>query len=1079
MKNNNNFLMGEIPNFHPKSLEYFEYWRQEKRSCIEGLWGQGYWMPGNLYFYVNHWHILLNTDNFSKAKSLAKPFCRDLEWQKAYIYAEARGFSGFRDDEEVTCFRLVKEFEEKLKAPGASKDKLEPSRKVFPKECFKPDGTLKKYQDARSYLNQFFSKHLGKPLYQNEAKNVVDIECRGSGKDLINSTLLHRKDGSRYQIKDVRVGDFILGRDGKETKVTQRRDFSDQMQYEVSFASGKKVTCGGGHLWTVSFRGKTKTVELNDIKDDYYWNRSNGVKDYKYAVPIAEAIEYSGDDPDIEPYYFGLWLGDGNKHNTGITTMDPQTIEYLETVRVKEGMSTLNVNRKPGNKAATYLITNGGKGGNGGLSNPLKNKLRDLGVLNNKHIPNSVLFASVDYRMSVLQGLMDSDGYIGKGHIELTTSYKGIQDTVLKLIGGLGIKYNARIKKTTHADTLRISLLTNKQVFRLKRKASKVNLDPPKITRSRQTQDKIVGIKEIGVHPSVCIAVDNEDSLFIVDDIVVTHNSYWAAGGMIAHNFLFDGAVDYDEYLAAAAAGKFMSSETLVGAISTSYSADLLSKVALGLESLLGGQHLDDGYYPSPLSKKTSGTLAPGKNPLVAKYKKDFGGSWKEVGSMSKIHHRSFKDKPTAGNGTRPGLTILEEVGFMGNLRDALGPLKQCTLNGSTKFGTIYMFGTGGDMDGGATEAVRDVFYDPDAWDCLVFDDVFENRGKIGYFVPYAYGLNQFKDDQGNTDLEEAQGFVDQVRYDLSQKKSKKPLNMEMQDNPNVPSEAFLVSTGNVFPIAELQDQLGWLESIEGQALSGQHGWIVPSPNTPREVKWVPDLKNDLTPCTYPTEDSDDTDGCHVIWEHPPAGNIPHGMYLAGTDPYDQDRAPNSNSLGSTFIYKVGDIRESGSSHMIVAEYTARPEKANDHHEEVRKLLTYYNAQDLYENERNSIKMYFEAKNCLHLLTKQPDILKATERSQVQRGYGTHMTIQIKEELELYARDWLTTSIGNNMYRYHLIFSIPLLKELIAYNKDGNFDRVIAFLLCIYNQMQNHHVKVVKVRDEIERDPFFDDDDLF
>ena len=113
------------------------------------------------------------------------------------------------------------------------------------------------------------------------------------------------------------------------------------------------------------------------------------------------------------------------------------------------------------------------------------------------------------------------------------------------------------------------------------------------------------------------------------------------------------------------------------------------------------------------------------------------------------------------------------------------------------------------------------------------------------------------------------------------------------------------------------------------------------------------------------------------------------------------------------------------------------------------------------------------------MLTKQPDILKATENSKVERGYGTHMSIQIKEELEVEARDWLTRVAGEKLCNFHLIFSIPLLKELIAYNKDGNFDRVIAFLLCIYNEMQNHHVKIQKKTDDYDVDDFFKDTDLF
>jgi hypothetical protein len=543
---------------------------------------------------------------------------------------------------------------------------------------------------------------------------------------------------------------------------------------------------------------------------------------------------------------------------------------------------------------------------------------------------------------------------------------------------------------------------------------------------------------------------------------------------MIGHNFLMDGATDYDEYLEAWKAGKPLASETLVGAINTSFSADLLSKVKLGIENLEGGVKLGKGYFPSPMFKQTKGTLQPGKNPMYAAYDKKIGGTWQEVGSRSKIHHRSFKDNPTAGNGTRPGLVILEEVGFMGNLRDALGPLRMCTADGAVQFGTTYMFGTGGDMDGGSTEAVMEVFYDPNAWDCLAFPDYFESDGKrdIGYFVPYTLGLNQFKDDEGNTNMEAAEAFVEKTRERLAKGTSKKPLNDELQNNPVVPSEAFLVTSGNVFPIKELSDQLGFVQASTTDFIKGELGELVLDPVSVKGVKWVPDINNKLRAASYPVRKDDDMVGAIQIWEHPPSGQIPHAMYVAGTDPYDQDKAGESSSLGSTFIYKIGDFREGGLRDMIVAEYTGRPETAKEHHENVRRLLMYYNAKDLYENERNSIKFHFEANNSLYLLSSAPTILKATANTTVNRTYGQHMTKAIKTELELMARDWLTESRGEGLMNLNMIYSEALLKELIMYNETGNFDRVIAFMLTICNRMQNYNVTVEKKK-EIEIDTFF------
>lgn len=729
-------MVKEIPKLHPKSREYEEFWRQEKRACVEGFWSSGKWMPGPLYFYTNYWHILLNKSKHSKVKSLGKPYLRDIEWDKAYVYTEAKGFSGFINDKKYTCALMVRDILDECDPASDNFEYAElkdhPEYEHLSPHCFKSDGTLKEYVHARSYLRKVHGVALGRPLYENQAKNVVDIECRGSGK------------------------------------------------------------------------------------------------------------------------------------------------------------------------------------------------------------------------------------------------------------------------------------------------------------------------------------------------------SYWASGGMIGHNFLMDGATDYDEYRAAWQEGKPLSSETLVGAINTSFSADLLSKFSLGLESLEGGIKIGSNYYPSPLFKQTKGTLAPGKNPLYAAYDRKEGGTWQEVGSRSKIHHRSFKDKPTAGNGTRPGLVILEEVGFMGNLKDALGPLRMCTADGAMQFGCTYMFGTGGDMDGGSTQAVMEVFFEPEAWDCLAFPDYYESDGSrsIGYFVPYTLGLNQYKDKEGNTDIEAAEKFVKKTREKLAKATSKKPLNDELQNNPVIPSEAFLVTSGNIFPIKELQDQLNFIQSSVTDFVKGQLGTLSLAPHQMTGVQWVPDLSNKLEPATYPVPKGADMPGAIQIWEHPPSGQIPRGMYIAATDPYDQDKAGESSSLGSTLIYKIGDFREGGIRDMIVAEYTGRPETAKEHHENVRRLCMYYNALNLYENEKNSMKFHFEANNSLSLLSSTPSILKANASGTVQRTFGQHMTVPVREELELFARDWLNESRGEGLMQLHMIYSPGLLKELIMYNDTGNFDRVIAFLLLICNRMQHHHV-VVEQKKEIEVDEFF------
>ena len=113
---NSSFVEDIIPEFNPVSQHYerVSWWREQKRRCIEGYWVDGKWCPGVLYFYVNFWNIEVESKN-SLGKTIGRPWFRDLEWDKGYIMAEARGFSGFADDPEFTCNEAVKNQDE-LKA---------------------------------------------------------------------------------------------------------------------------------------------------------------------------------------------------------------------------------------------------------------------------------------------------------------------------------------------------------------------------------------------------------------------------------------------------------------------------------------------------------------------------------------------------------------------------------------------------------------------------------------------------------------------------------------------------------------------------------------------------------------------------------------------------------------------------------------------------------------------------------------------------------------------------------------------------------------------------------------------------
>jgi len=180
----------------------------------------------------------------------------------------------------------------------------------------------------------------------------------------------------------------------------------------------------------------------------------------------------------------------------------------------------------------------------------------------------------------------------------------------------------------------------------------------------------------------------------------------------------------------------------------------------------------------------------------------------------------------------------------------------------------------------------------------------------------------------------------------------------------------------------------------------------------------------------------------------------------------------NSGSIGSCIIWKTfKGIDESYD--LPVATYHGRPEKAKEFYEIVRRLTLYYNALLLYENEKRGLEWYFEEKKCLYLMKNQPYIIdKIIKNSTVKRPKGIHMVPAIKEQALLWAKDWLLDEDGEGNYNLTKIYDPFLLKQLISYDDERNFDSVIAFCLAILMKREMYQVTVQEKENEI-KDTFF------
>lgn len=439
-------------------------------------------------------------------------------------------------------------------------------------------------------------------------------------------------------------------------------------------------------------------------------------------------------------------------------------------------------------------------------------------------------------------------------------------------------------------------------------------------------------------------------------------------------------------------------------------------------------------------------------------YTKDDYGNVIEMGYKSEIIGVTLKDNPDVVRGKKANLILFEEGGSFSELGAAWQIARPSVEVDGMAFGTMIVWGTGGD-EGSAFETMKDMFYNPDGYNCLGFDNIWDETAttnKCGFFVPQYTNLDIrdkegkriYMDEDGNTFRKKSlEHILAERQIVISNATSNAAVDRYVAERPITPAEAMLEFNGNIFPKKELQEQLSLLRTNKKLQNHKQVGDLVQQPDG--TIKWVIKKTGDITHYPLRTKRDettgaligDDPTGSIVIWEHPNKDASP-GLYIAGIDSYDYDES-STTSLGSCFIYKrVQSIEQY--SDIIVAEYTGRPKSAEEFYENVRKLLLYYNARAMYENQNKGIFVYFTNKHCDYLLADQPDIINdIVSNSKVNRKKGCHMNKQIKQWGEGLIKDWLNdeNSVGKkNLYN---IMSEPLLEELIAYNDNGNFDRCL------------------------------------
>lgn len=456
-------------------------------------------------------------------------------------------------------------------------------------------------------------------------------------------------------------------------------------------------------------------------------------------------------------------------------------------------------------------------------------------------------------------------------------------------------------------------------------------------------------------------------------------------------------------------------------------------------------------------------------------------GKQTEQGYKSSICGITLKNDPERIRGTRGKLVLWEEGGKFPSLLDAWRIEQPSVENDDgIAFGTMIAFGTGG-TEGASFDGLKELFYKPKAYNVLSFPNIWDEgreNTECGFFVPSWSNLESFDDNgdyvymdkDGNSLKEKAVcNLIEQRNKIKDGGASQQSIDRFISERPIRPAEAVLELGKNIFPRKLLMDQLTRIRT--NKKLQSMKHVVDLEWDGNGQVKATEKPNGDIT--NYPLKKGDKPHGSVVIWEYP-VKDPPLGLYIGGCDPYDHDDS-FTNSLGSTFIFKRVRAGEAWTD-VIVAEYSGRPDTAEEYYENVRKLLTFYNARLLFENERKGIYPYFTNKHCDYLLANQPDkiISEVFKDSKVQRRKGCHMTKQIRAYGEGLILEWLLDEFEEGHPNVERVYSEPLIEELIENDGVRNVDRVIALCMVMIYREELYQVKVSSAKEQNKQVELFE-----
>ena len=348
----------------------------------------------------------------------------------------------------------------------------------------------------------------------------------GIGKCLAKGTPILMFDGSILPVEDVRVGDKVMGPDSQPRTVLSLARGREQM-YRVTPTKGDSYVVNESHVLSLVVRGRVPGHRAGDVINV-------SVRDYLSANPTFRAnmlgwrapVDFPAKPVLIDPYFLGLWLGDGDSDRACITTEDAEIVDFLQEFADREGYIVRRYPYPDASRDNRYAIVR-----EHGQGSPLRSAMQSYGLLGNKHIPIEYRANSRHVRLQVMAGLIDADGDSASKQQTVVLKSKVLANDLAYLARSLGFAayIYPRFKRATNAPghaggtyySVSISGDFSEVPFKLARRRHGPRQQKKNVLRTG------IKVEPVGIDNYYGFAVDG-DHLFMLGDFTVTHNSHIA-----------------------------------------------------------------------------------------------------------------------------------------------------------------------------------------------------------------------------------------------------------------------------------------------------------------------------------------------------------------------------------------------------------------------------------------------------------------------------------------------------------------------------------------------------------------------